>query len=108
MQLLGMGCGQPNRVNSTLLTIDKCKENLKNEYKGPAEKFDDYVKKQMEKVVLFSDAFFPFPDNVELSYEAGIRTIIQPGGSIRDKSVIRKCDELGVGMIFTEMRHFKH
>nr|MDA3871337.1 bifunctional phosphoribosylaminoimidazolecarboxamide formyltransferase/IMP cyclohydrolase PurH [Candidatus Neomarinimicrobiota bacterium] len=108
MQLLGMGCGQPNRVNSTLLTIDKCKENLKNEYNGPSEKFDDYVKKQMEKVVLFSDAFFPFPDNVELSYEAGIRTIVQPGGSIRDKSVIRKCDELGVGMIFTEMRHFKH
>ena len=108
LQLLGMGCGQPNRVNSTLLTIDRCRANLKNEYKGPSEKFDDYVKAQMKKVVLFSDAFFPFADNIELSYEAGIRTIVQPGGSIRDKSVIKKCDELGMGMIFTGMRHFKH
>lgn len=107
-QLLGMGCGQPNRVNSTLLTIDRCKENLKTEYKGQAEQFDNYVKKQMKKVVLFSDAFFPFPDNVELSYKAGIKTIVQPGGSIRDKKVIKKCDELGIGMIFTGMRHFKH
>ena len=108
LQLLGMGCGQPNRVNSTLLTIDRCRANLKNEYKGQSEKFDDYVKAQMKKVVLFSDAFFPFADNIELSYEAGIRTIVQPGGSIRDKSVIKKCDELGMGMIFTGMRHFKH
>ncbi|MEA1987097.1 MAG: bifunctional phosphoribosylaminoimidazolecarboxamide formyltransferase/IMP cyclohydrolase [Candidatus Marinimicrobia bacterium] len=108
LQLLGMGCGQPNRVNSVLLTIEKCRANLKNEYDGQEDKFENYVKKEMKKVALFSDAFFPFPDNVELSYEAGIRTIIQPGGSIQDKKVIAKCDKLGVGMIFTGMRHFKH
>jgi phosphoribosylaminoimidazolecarboxamide formyltransferase/IMP cyclohydrolase len=62
----------------------------------------------MAKAVLVSDAFFPFPDNVEVSANAGIRTILQPGGSIRDKSVIKKCNELGVSMIFTGIRHFKH
>jgi phosphoribosylaminoimidazolecarboxamide formyltransferase/IMP cyclohydrolase len=45
---------------------------------------------------------------VEVANEAGIKTIVQPGGSIRDKKVIAKADELGVGMVFTEMRHFKH
>ncbi len=108
MQLLGMGCGQPNRVNSVLLTIERCRANLKNEYNGVIDEFENYVKQQMGKVVLFSDAFFPFADNVELSHKAGIKTIVQPGGSIRDKKVIKKCDELGVGMIFTGTRHFKH
>ena len=63
---------------------------------------------QVGKTILISDAFFPFPDNVELAHEYGIKAIVQPGGSIRDNKVIEKCDELGVTMIFTGLRHFKH
>ncbi|MBN2710650.1 MAG: bifunctional phosphoribosylaminoimidazolecarboxamide formyltransferase/IMP cyclohydrolase [Calditrichaceae bacterium] len=107
-QLLGMGCGQPNRVNSTQLAVKRCHENLKMEYDGPAEKLNDYIKNEMGKAVLVSDAFFPFPDNIEIAADAHIRTIYQPGGSIRDKSVIEKCDELGIAMGFTGIRHFKH
>ena len=107
-QLLGMGCGQPNRVNSTQLAIKRAEDNLRNEYDGPEEKFAEYYQSEMGKAVLVSDAFFPFADNVELAGAAGIKTIIQPGGSIRDKSVIDKCNELGIAMIFTGTRHFKH
>ncbi|MCK4655007.1 MAG: bifunctional phosphoribosylaminoimidazolecarboxamide formyltransferase/IMP cyclohydrolase PurH, partial [Candidatus Cloacimonetes bacterium] len=105
-QLLGMGAGQPNRLVSTRLAIDKAKENLANEFTG--KDFQDYYKTELGKVILVSDAFFPFPDNVELAAEAGIKSIIQPGGSIRDKKVIKKCNELGLAMIFTGIRHFKH
>ena len=105
-QLLGMGAGQPNRLVSTKLAIDKAMENLTNEYKG--DDLHDYLKEELGKSILISDAFFPFADNVELAAEAGIKTIIQPGGSIRDKKVIKKCNELGVAMIFTGLRHFKH
>ena len=105
-QLLGMGAGQPNRLVSTKLAIDKAKENLTNEYQG--EDLNDYFKKEFGKALLLSDAFFPFADNVELAAKAGIKNIIQPGGSIRDKKVIKKCNELGVAMIFTGLRHFKH
>jgi len=108
LQLLGMGCGQPNRVNSTLLTLARCRENLKHEYTGNPEGLEEYIRTEMGKAVLFSDAFFPFPDNVELSHAEGIRTIVQPGGSIRDKAVIEKADELDITLIFTGMRHFKH
>lgn len=108
IQLLGMGCGQPNRVNSTRLTLACCRENLKNEYIGDPDGLEEYIRRQMGKAVLFSDAFFPFPDNVELSHANGIRTIVQPGGSIRDKAVIKKADDLEMTMIFTGMRHFKH
>ena len=105
-QLLGMGAGQPNRLVSTKLAIEKAKENLTNEYRG--DDLQDYFKKELGKAVLVSDAFFPFEDNVELAAEAGIKFIIQPGGSIRDKKVINKCNELGMVMIFTGIRHFKH
>jgi phosphoribosylaminoimidazolecarboxamide formyltransferase/IMP cyclohydrolase len=105
-QLLGMGAGQPNRLVSTKLAIEKARENLTNDYKG--NDLQDYFKEELGKSVLVSDAFFPFPDNVELAAEAGIKTIIQPGGSIRDKKVINKCNELGIAMVFTGIRHFKH
>ncbi len=108
LQLLGMGCGQPNRVNSTRLALERSRENLKNEFNGKAEALETYIKEQMAQAVLVSDAFFPFPDNVEIAASYGIKTIVQPGGSIRDKSVIQKCDELGLAMIFTGIRHFKH
>lgn len=59
-------------------------------------------------IVMASDAFFPFDDVVEEAYKHNIKAIIQPGGSIRDEDSIKKCDELGISMIFTGIRHFKH
>lgn len=58
--------------------------------------------------VVASDAFFPFPDGVEVCAAAGATAIIQPGGSKRDQEVIQVADELGLAMVFTEMRHFLH
>ena len=107
-QLLGMGAGQPNRVVSVKLALDKAKQNVKNEFTGEEKEFADYLKQEMKKCLLVSDAFFPFPDNIEVAYMEGVKTIIQPGGSIRDKMVIKKCDELGCSMVFTGIRHFKH
>jgi len=107
-QLLGMGAGQPNRLIATKLSIEKSRENLYNEYTGTAEGFETYVARELGNSWLISDAFFPFADNVEIAAESGIRKIVQPGGSIRDKSVISACDELGVTMVFTGIRHFKH
>jgi phosphoribosylaminoimidazolecarboxamide formyltransferase/IMP cyclohydrolase len=57
---------------------------------------------------LASDAFFPFPDVVEAAAAAGIKSIIQPGGSLKDKESIEACDRLGIAMVFTGTRHFKH
>ncbi len=108
LQLLGMGCGQPNRVNSTHLALERSVQNLRNEFNGDEQALQDYIKRELAKAVLISDAFFPFPDNVEIAANYGIKTIVQPGGSIRDKSVIKRCDELGVAMIFIGLRHFKH
>lgn len=105
-QLLGMGAGQPNRLISTKLAIEKSRENLKNEYIG--DDFEAYVKAVFAESILVSDAFFPFPDNIEIAAAAGIKTVIQPGGSIRDKKVIKACNECGVAMIFSGLRHFKH
>jgi phosphoribosylaminoimidazolecarboxamide formyltransferase/IMP cyclohydrolase len=105
-QLLGMGAGQPNRLISTKLAIEKSRENLKNEFIG--DDFEAYVKAVFAESILVSDAFFPFPDNIEIAAAAGIKTVIQPGGSIRDKKVIKACNECGVAMIFSGLRHFKH
>ena len=58
--------------------------------------------------VMASDAFFPFPDSVQLAYEAGVRAVIQPGGSIKDQESINFCNANGIAMIFTGIRHFKH
>ena len=57
---------------------------------------------------LASDAFFPFPDVVEEAHKYGIKAIIQPGGSLKDEESIKRCDELGIAMVFTGMRHFRH
>jgi phosphoribosylaminoimidazolecarboxamide formyltransferase/IMP cyclohydrolase len=96
-QLLGIGAGQPNRINSINLALEKTVSNLH------AEGIEN-----MDNIILFSDAFFPFEDNVELSNQYGIKIIVQPGGSIRDKQVIEKCNKLGISMMFTGLRHFKH
>jgi phosphoribosylaminoimidazolecarboxamide formyltransferase/IMP cyclohydrolase len=107
-QLLGMGAGQPNRLIATKLSIEKSRENLRNEYSGAEEDFEAYVAQELANAWLISDAFFPFADNVELAAAAGVRKIVQPGGSIRDKSVITTCNDLGLSMVFTGIRHFKH
>lgn len=107
-QMLGMGAGQPNRLISTKLALEKATENLLRSYTGAIEEADNYIKQQIGQCILLSDAFFPFEDNVELASLYGVKTIVQPGGSIRDKHVIAKCNELGIAMILTGLRHFKH
>lgn len=106
--LLGMGAGQPNRLISTELALSKAKNFIKQDFAGEKNDFEAFYLKEIKDALLISDAFFPFPDNVELASENGIKTIIQPGGSIRDKSVIEVCNKLGISMIFTGIRHFKH
>ena len=106
--LMGMGAGQPNRLVSTELALKKARAFLQSEFSGNTADFESYYQTEISKAILVSDAFFPFADNVELAAEQGIKTIVQPGGSIRDKSVIEKCNALNVNMIFTGTRHFKH
>ena len=69
---------------------------------------DLYAGEKAEGAVMASDAFFPFPDCVEAAAKAGIKAIIQPGGSIRDNESIEACDKYGIAMVFVGMRHFKH
>lgn len=106
--LMGMGAGQPNRLISTELALRKAESFLRAEFDGAENDFANYYQTEISKAILISDAFFPFADNVEMAFEKGIKNIVQPGGSIRDKSVIEKCNELNVNMIFTGIRHFKH
>ena len=58
--------------------------------------------------IMASDAFFPFSDSIEIAAAAGIATVVQPGGSIKDKDIIKKADELDLSMVFTKIRHFLH
>ena len=88
-QLVGMGAGQPNRVVSVHLSERAAGEKAAG-------------------CVLASDAFFPFPDNIELAAQAGITAIVQPGGSIRDDEVIAAANDAGIAMVFTGVRHFRH
>ncbi|RME16105.1 MAG: bifunctional phosphoribosylaminoimidazolecarboxamide formyltransferase/IMP cyclohydrolase PurH [Bdellovibrio sp.] len=90
-QTLGLGMGQTNRVDAVKEAIERMKQ-----FHQPKEP------------VLASDAFFPFPDSIELAADAGIRWVIQPGGSIRDQEVIQKARERGVNLILTGKRHFLH
>lgn len=85
----GIGAGQMSRVDAAWLAAHKAKERATGS-------------------VMASDAFLPFPDVVEVAHEAGITGIIQTGGSIRDKEVIAKADELGMNMVFTGIRFFRH
>lgn len=107
-QLLGMGAGQPNRLVATKLAIEKSKENLLREIAENKIEDPNYLSNSLKETILISDAFFPFEDNVELAVKEGIRKIVQPGGSIRDKHIIATCDQLEVAMLFTGIRHFKH
>lgn len=107
LRLLGMGAGQPNRVVSTKLAIDRARATLAAEVANGND-VESYVRHGLSQALMVSEAFFPFPDSVDAAAEAGIRTIVQPGGSIRDEQVFARCDELGIVMITTGTRHFKH
>jgi len=107
LRLLGMGAGQPNRVVSTKLAIDRARATLAAEV-PEGNDVASYVRQGFSQALMVSEAFFPFPDSVDVAADAGIRTIVQPGGSIRDKQVFARCDELDVAMITTGVRHFKH
>ncbi|MBK9271343.1 MAG: bifunctional phosphoribosylaminoimidazolecarboxamide formyltransferase/IMP cyclohydrolase [Saprospiraceae bacterium] len=91
-QLIGMGCGQTSR-------IDACRQAIQ---KANAMGF------ATTGSVMSSEAFFPFPDSVELAAEAGISAIVQPGGSVNDQKVIARADELKMCMVFSGIRQFKH
>lgn len=93
-QTLGIGPGQVNRIWATQQSIEHANELIGEGVTRGA--------------VLASDAFFPFDDCVEAAHKAGITAIIQPGGANRDEDSIKKCNEYGIAMIFTGMRHFKH
>lgn len=91
-QLLASGTGQTSRVDALRQAIQK----------ATAFEFD------LNGAVMSSDAFFPFPDCVEIAHEAGITAVIQPGGSIKDQLSIDFCNENNISMVFTGNRHFKH
>ena len=105
-----MGTGQPNRLIATQLAIEKCRENLLRDLPNTiaTNEVETYLKGELGKCILLSDAFFPFEDNVELAAQQGIAYLVQPGGSIRDKHVIDTCNRLGLAMLLSGTRHFKH
>ena len=86
---VGLGAGQVSRVDAVHMALRKGGESVRGG-------------------VLASDAFFPFPDNIELAAEAGVTAIVQPGGSIRDEEVIEAANKAGLAMVFTGVRHFRH
>jgi phosphoribosylaminoimidazolecarboxamide formyltransferase/IMP cyclohydrolase len=109
-RVLGMGAGQPNRVDALRkLAVPRACENLAREYQSAGKSVPGDLKfAEFGDMVMASDAFFPFPDAVEEAHGAGIRYIVQPGGSKRDGEVIEACDRFGMSMVFTGMRHFRH
>jgi phosphoribosylaminoimidazolecarboxamide formyltransferase/IMP cyclohydrolase len=91
-QLLASGVGQTSRVDALQQAIGKAK----------SFGFD------LKGAVMASDAFFPFPDCVEIAHQQGIQAILQPGGSIKDQDSVDVCDKHNMAMVFTGFRHFKH
>jgi phosphoribosylaminoimidazolecarboxamide formyltransferase/IMP cyclohydrolase len=92
LSTVGIGGGQPSRVDSSMLAVEKAKR-FGLDIKGAA---------------VASDAFFPFPDGIIEAAKAGATSVIQPGGSVRDEEVIKAANENGLAMVFTGIRHFKH
>lgn len=91
-QLIGKGCGQTSRVDALRHALEKARQFNFN----------------LDGAVMASDAFFPFNDCVQMGHQAGIRAYVQPGGSIRDKDSIEYCQQHGLAMVMTGMRHFRH
>ena len=90
---IGIGSGQPNRLDSCTIAIDKAKQFLPN---------------KLNNCVAASDAFFPFIDGIEKLIQSGVKAIIQPSGSIRDKEVIKFANDTDTVLVFSKTRHFKH
>ena len=95
---IAIGAGQTSRVDSSMSAISRAqsiaaKENIKEPLAGS---------------VMASEAFLPFADSIEIAVGVGCKSIIQPGGSIRDPEVIAAADEAGIAMVFTGIRHFRH
>ncbi len=90
---IGIGAGQPSRLDSCKIAIQKAKQ---------------FQPRKIQNSVAASDAFFPFADGVKTLINAGVKIIIQPGGSIRDQEVINAANEAKVKMLFTDLRHFNH
>jgi phosphoribosylaminoimidazolecarboxamide formyltransferase / IMP cyclohydrolase len=90
--VVSVGAGQMSRVDSVKLAAWKAKD----------------LQHSLENTVVGSDAFFPFPDGVEEAAKAGARAVVQPGGSVRDSEVIAAANKLGLAMMFTGVRHFRH
>jgi phosphoribosylaminoimidazolecarboxamide formyltransferase/IMP cyclohydrolase len=90
---IGIGAGQMSRIDSVRLAVEKARENRPDALDG---------------AVMASDAFFPFADGVEAVIPAGVKAVIQPGGSRRDPEVIEACNKAGIAMVFTGRRHFRH
>jgi phosphoribosylaminoimidazolecarboxamide formyltransferase/IMP cyclohydrolase len=86
---VGIGGGQTSRVDATWIATQKGKDNIKGS-------------------IMASDAFFPFRDAVDVAAKAGVKAVIQPGGSIHDDEVIRAADENGIAMVFSGQRYFRH
>ena len=91
---LGIGSGQPSRLDSCKIAIEKMK------------KFKQF--NMQDGIVAASDAFFPFIDGVETLIQSGVTAIIQPSGSIRDKEIIKFSNDMGIVLVFSNTRHFNH
>ena len=89
---VGIGSGQPSRLDSCQIAIDKMKKFINPK--------DD--------IVAASDAFFPFVDGIEKLVQSGVSAVIQPGGSIRDKEIIKFANETNTVLVFSKTRHFRH
>jgi phosphoribosylaminoimidazolecarboxamide formyltransferase/IMP cyclohydrolase len=92
LQLVASGVGQTSRVDALKQSIEKA----------------HHFEFDLNGAVMASDAFFPFADSVEIAGNSGIKAVVQPGGSVRDQESIDYCDEHGMAMVFTGIRHFKH
>lgn len=90
---VGIGAGQMSRYDSARVAVMKMKDNFS---------------KKITPLVVASDAFFPFPDSIDVLREAGISAVIQPGGALKDNEVIAACNKYGIAMVLTGMRHFRH
>ena len=86
---LSVGAGQVSRVDSVDIALSKLNDNL-------------------DGAVLLSDAFFPFRDSIDKIAHSGIKTVVQPGGSVKDSEVIDACNQFGIAMLFTGSRCFRH
>ena len=89
---VGIGSGQPSRLDSCQIAINKMKRFVKT----------------TSDIVGASDAFFPFVDGIEKLVQSGVRAVIQPSGSIKDKEIIKFANETGTILVFSKTRHFRH